>query len=336
MFVADGLRHEVLCLENGEVREQAFALELPHVHERTSTGNLPPRDRLELQGKWKPPKTNWKTERLHKRNDHDAINDEIFQVEDNEPTTELLDSTVHVAQEPTPEVCPTKGVDNQLEPLHESNQGLSSSDIAIEQSIISDDNIDLANAGDEISSCEQASEPALVDVDAQVPSSPLMSEEIPDAGESMQAWGRVPVRFEEQLPNTKTIPQSGQELAGSSSRRGGFSSVANLVRLSDGRFRDSATGQFFDFKKREGRHELSEPRGIYYDSVDDALYVADSGNGRVQRFRPPGNRFGETVASCRSGGGLDEPVAVALGADGSLFVSDSATDRVLRFPAIAD
>lgn len=146
----------------------------------------------------------------------------------------------------------------------------------------------------------------------------------------------VPVRFEERLPSSQALPQSGREVVGGDVGRGGFSSLENLVRLPDGRFQDTATGRFFTCREWDGQDELSNPRGMCYDAVDDALYVADTANGRIQRFCPPTSRVGMTVAGGKTNRELDTPLAVAVAADGSLFVADSGTGRVLRYPALAD
>jgi hypothetical protein len=47
---------------------------------------------------------------------------------------------------------------------------------------------------------------------------------------------------------------------------------------------------------------LSKPQGIFLDTFYNALYVADSENHRIQRFRPIGNFTGETVAGINQSG----------------------------------
>eukprot|EP00930_Biecheleria_cincta_P003983 TRINITY_DN10488_c0_g1_i2.p1 TRINITY_DN10488_c0_g1~~TRINITY_DN10488_c0_g1_i2.p1 ORF type:complete len:119 (-),score=12.20 TRINITY_DN10488_c0_g1_i2:53-409(-) len=113
----------------------------------------------------------------------------------------------------------------------------------------------------------------------------------------------------------------------------GRGSAANLHRLPDRRFVDQS-GQIWCFRRFDSCEQLSEPRGIWHDVAENTFYVADAGNGRVQRFKF-GSRIGETVAG-RLHGCLETPVAVAMAKDGALFVSDSALDRVLRFPPVFD
>jgi hypothetical protein len=77
------------------------------------------------------------------------------------------------------------------------------------------------------------------------------------------------------------------------------------------------------------RTMLNEPRGIFVDT--DFLYVADSGNDRIQRFRL-NESHGETVAGNESNKtmSLSRPTAVALDANGSLFIVDSGNHRIVE------
>lgn len=74
---------------------------------------------------------------------------------------------------------------------------------------------------------------------------------------------------------------------------------------------------------------LNNPVGVFVtDKLD--LYVADWGNDRVQLFRS-----GETTATTVAGNGasgtvaLYQPVAVVLDADGYLFITDEANNRIV-------
>ena len=75
---------------------------------------------------------------------------------------------------------------------------------------------------------------------------------------------------------------------------------------------------------------LNFPRGIFVDSSGN-LYVADSGNNRIQ-FYSPGGTNGTTVA----GNGIPDsltlqtPIGVLLDADGSLFILEDGNGRITR------
>ena len=89
---------------------------------------------------------------------------------------------------------------------------------------------------------------------------------------------------------------------------------------------------------------LHLPRGIALDSFGN-LYVADSGNNRVLRFprpvdgvRPADLVLGQpdfTTGGVNAPGpaSLRNPVGVAIGPDGGIFVSDTGNNRVVEFPA---
>jgi DNA-binding beta-propeller fold protein YncE len=70
---------------------------------------------------------------------------------------------------------------------------------------------------------------------------------------------------------------------------------------------------------------LNQPFGIYVDDNFN-LYVADSGNNRVQRF-PDGvsNGVSETTSFI-----LNKPTGVILDGDGYLFIVDSGNQRIIR------
>jgi uncharacterized protein (TIGR03437 family) len=89
---------------------------------------------------------------------------------------------------------------------------------------------------------------------------------------------------------------------------------------------------------------LAAPAGIVV-AHDGTLYVCDSGNNRVLRYPRPVNQSGRitpdavigqvdftsATSAAVSANSLSNPMAVALGPTGNLFVSDTGNHRVLEF-----
>ena len=76
-------------------------------------------------------------------------------------------------------------------------------------------------------------------------------------------------------------------------------------------------------------NQLFYPRGIFVDTNLD-LYVADSGNNRIQRFRP--NRLDAETIEIKGRTEtiqLNEPSAVVLDADKHLFIVDFKNNRII-------
>ncbi len=90
---------------------------------------------------------------------------------------------------------------------------------------------------------------------------------------------------------------------------------------------------------------LSRPRGLALNQAGD-LFVVDSGNNRVLRFRRPVDQSGRitadlvigqrdflsSISAAVSASSLRSPSGVAVGPQGDLFVSDTGNNRVLHFP----
>lgn len=75
---------------------------------------------------------------------------------------------------------------------------------------------------------------------------------------------------------------------------------------------------------------LSDPSGVAVDAGGN-LYVADSGNNRIQKFAPDG-RFLKAVGSGGSGEGeFNQPADLAVDAKGNVYVVDTWNHRVQKF-----
>ena len=78
-----------------------------------------------------------------------------------------------------------------------------------------------------------------------------------------------------------------------------------------------------------GLMQLNSPRGIFV-NTNFSLYVADSGNNRIQHF-VAGQPNGITVAGIGAPGtvNLSSPFAVVLDGDGYLFIADTNNNRIV-------
>jgi sugar lactone lactonase YvrE len=82
--------------------------------------------------------------------------------------------------------------------------------------------------------------------------------------------------------------------------------------------------------------QLLKPRGIAV-APDGSLYVADSGNHRIQHIAVDGQVlhnwgiFGDVSAGQAPGGVFNEPWGVAIGNDGSVYVTDTWNHRIQKF-----
>jgi DNA-binding beta-propeller fold protein YncE len=82
--------------------------------------------------------------------------------------------------------------------------------------------------------------------------------------------------------------------------------------------------------------QLSSPRHIYLDEDHGFIYVADTGNNRIQRFSVNGNGTGVTVAGGNGAGTalnqLNYPTGVYVSKkDGSIYISECNNNRVSRW-----
>jgi DNA-binding beta-propeller fold protein YncE len=78
-------------------------------------------------------------------------------------------------------------------------------------------------------------------------------------------------------------------------------------------------------------NEFRGPTGIAVAPLSGSIYVADTGNGRVQRFDPAGHFL--TAFAAPSGASFS-PQAVAVDREENLYIADPFTGRIWRFDAL--
>lgn len=86
--------------------------------------------------------------------------------------------------------------------------------------------------------------------------------------------------------------------------------------------------------------QFNFPRAVAVDS-QGRIYVADSGNNRIQVFNPDGSFVRQWGSTCKldtkegcqgtGEGQFNEPWGIAVGADGSVYVSDTWNHRIQKF-----
>ena len=85
----------------------------------------------------------------------------------------------------------------------------------------------------------------------------------------------------------------------------------------------------FQGGKGAGRGQFDFPRGMTVDRSGNIL-VADSNNGRIQRFSPAGVFLGAIGKMGRNPGEFQEPNGIAVDSSGNIYVADVANQRVQK------
>src|SRR5262249_20323023 len=81
-----------------------------------------------------------------------------------------------------------------------------------------------------------------------------------------------------------------------------------------------------------GRGQFEHPRGLAVDKSGN-LYVADTGNARIQKFSPEGKFLASFGKRGKQEGELEEPNGIAVDSSGNVFVVDASNHKVLKFGA---
>lgn len=84
--------------------------------------------------------------------------------------------------------------------------------------------------------------------------------------------------------------------------------------------------------KGNGQGEFNKPRGITTDAQGN-LYIADSGNARIQKFSPNGDFLGVIGKPGNGEGELREPNGVVIDSAGDIYVADAGNNRLVKFKA---
>lgn len=88
----------------------------------------------------------------------------------------------------------------------------------------------------------------------------------------------------------------------------------------------------FEGGEGKGRGQFGTPRGVAADAAGN-LYVADTGNARVQKFSPEGNFLAAFGKPGTGEGELRAPNGITIDSAGNIYVADAHNARLIKFKA---
>ena len=102
-----------------------------------------------------------------------------------------------------------------------------------------------------------------------------------------------------------------------------------------GRILSFTTGGSYAFDRKWGAYgtangQFKSPSGVATDAAGN-VYVADTGNHRIQKFGPTGNFLAKWGSLGSGDGQLNSPKGVAIDAAGNVYVADTGNDRIQKF-----
>jgi DNA-binding beta-propeller fold protein YncE len=80
----------------------------------------------------------------------------------------------------------------------------------------------------------------------------------------------------------------------------------------------------------KGDGKFIRPRGIAVDSLRN-VYVADSGNNRIQKFNSTGNFITQWGSQGNASGQFANPTGIAIDSSDNVYVADSGNNRIQKF-----